>query len=141
MESRYANLFALLVAASMQAAVVWQDSSTPWQSKLVCTLLACLGLALTREKVAEVEQVIVLACLVAGTVLTVVLGHLSVSSAFASTTSTALTSVTQVRRLLALHLAGGTVPLVEVGDAGNNRVARVPDFSQPASSHSGSDQK
>ena len=104
MQSRYLNSSTLLTAAALQVAVVWQDPATPWAVKLTCTLVACLGLALTREKLAEVEQLVVAACLVAGTVLTVVLGHLSGSSATAQVVSVALAVATQVIGLVSTQL-------------------------------------
>ena len=119
-KSRYAYFSALLTAVALQAAVVWQDHATPLASKLACTFVACLGLAVTREKVAEVEQVVVLACLVAGTALTMVFGHLSASSTSATLLSVALTTFTQVRRLLALQLARGAVPSAELGSVARN---------------------
>ena len=112
--NRYANIFALLTALSLQVSVVWQDHATPLAGKLASTLVAFLALAVAREKVAEVEQMVVAACVVGGTVLTVVLGHLSASSTSATVLSVALATFTQVRRMLGIQLTRGAVPAREL---------------------------
>jgi len=111
-KSRYAYFSAILTAAALQAAVVWQDHAAPLAGKL-----ACLGLAVSREKLAEVEQLVVAACLAGATVLTVVLGHLSASSTTAVVASVALTTFAQVRHLLLVQLTGGAVPATRMEGA------------------------
>lgn len=111
-KSRYAYFSAILTAAALQAAVVWQDHAAPLAGKL-----ACLGLAVSREKLAEVEQLVVAACLAGATVLTVVLGHLSASSTTAFVASVALTTFAQVRHLLLVQLTGGAVPATRMEGA------------------------
>jgi len=124
--NRYADVFSLLTALSLQVSVVWQDPATPLAGKLACTFVACLGLAVARDKVAEVEQLVVAACLVAGTVLTVVLAHLSASSTTATVLSVALTTFTQVRRMLGVQLARGAVPAREMEGFAGQPVAPPP---------------
>lgn len=116
-KSRYAYFSAILTAAALQAAVVWQDHAAPLAGKLACTFVACLGLAVSREKLAEVEQLVVAACLAGATVLTVVLGHLSASSTTAVVASVALTTFAQVRHLLLVQLTGGAVPATRMEGA------------------------
>ena len=111
-KSRYAYFSAILTAAALQAAVVWQDHAAPLAGKL-----DCLGLAVSREKLAEVEQLVVAACLAGATVLTVVLGHLSASSTTAVVASVALTTFAQVRHLLLVQLTGGAVPATRMEGA------------------------
>jgi hypothetical protein len=113
--NKYTNIFALLTAVSLQVSVVWQDHSTPLAGKLASTLVAFLALAVAREKIAEVEQLIVAACVVGTTVLVIVLGHLSASSTSAMVLSVALATFTQVRRMLGIQLARGAVPTAELG--------------------------
>ena len=112
--NRYADVFSLLTALSLQVSVVWQDHATPLAGKLASTLVAFLALAVARDKITEVEQLVVAACLAGATVLTVVLGHLSASSTSATVLSVALAPFTQVRRMLGVQLARGAVPAREM---------------------------
>lgn len=113
--SRYAQVFILLVAASLQASVVWQDPATPLAGKLASTAVTFLALAVERTKVREVEQVVVAACVAGGTVMTVVLAHLSASSTTATVLSVALATFAQVRGVLGTQLARGALPARELG--------------------------
>ena len=114
--NRYADVFALLTALSLQVSVVWQDHATPLAGKLASTLVAFLALAVARDKITEVEQLVVAGCVVGGTVLTIVLGHLSASSTSATVLSVALATFAQVRRMLGVQLGQGAVPTKELGE-------------------------
>jgi hypothetical protein len=115
-DGRYAQVFKLLVASSLQVSVVWQGPATPLAGKLDSTIVTFLALAVARDKINEVEQVIVAACVAGGgTVLTIVLSHLSASSTTATVLSVGLATSTQVRRLLALQLARGAASATELG--------------------------
>lgn len=130
--SRYTQVFTLLVATALQVSVVWQDHATPLAGKLASTIVTFLALAVARDKISEVEQVIVAACVAGGTVLTIVLSHLSASSTTATVLSVGLAVSTQVRRLLALQLARGAVPSTELGAVAGRPAEELPPHAPEA---------
>ena len=100
MKSKLANLGAFMMMLALQVAVVWQDASAPLAGKLAATFVSALALAITAAKLKEIEQVLIAACVVAGTIGTIVLGHLSGRSAWATVGSVVLNTILQVRNLL-----------------------------------------
>jgi hypothetical protein len=107
MKGIFGNISTFLVALALQVAVVWQDATAPLAAKLAATFVAGLGLAITVGKLAEVEQVIIAACTVLGTIGTIVLGHLSLTSSGAVVLSVALATLTQLRNLLKQQSSAG----------------------------------
>lgn len=112
MNSKAANVFTFLTALILQVAVVWQDAKAPVVDKILLTVLAGAGLALSKAKLADVEQKVLAGLVPAGTILSLVYTHFQPGSKCAAAISIALTIVSSAQRILTRPTIPPVVPTV-----------------------------
>jgi hypothetical protein len=112
MQSKFANLVTFLLALLAQVGIVWQDQSAPLGSKLFATAIAVLGLAMSKAKLAEVEQIALAVATAAGSVLVVALPHLAPGSKAAALGSVIFATATSLRVLLSKQTTTGAAGLL-----------------------------